>query len=129
MSRSRKVDDQNNLISLPGLLTSPPPNYFFHKHINDLRCHSSDTRELSELPLHFYLGVLMTRFSKTLIALAALSTLAANAALFDTLESVDTLQKVAAQKQTTDRSPAGKVIEVKAEQEREQSKPVDDSKK
>lgn len=69
----------------------------------------------------------MTRFSKIIITLSALFALGAYAALFDTLESVDTLKKVAAQKQVTDRSPAGKVTEEKIEQEADLTNSADTS--
>lgn len=47
-----------------------------------------------------------------LLLLSALTTLTASAAIFDTLESVDTLKVIAAQKaQSADRMPAGKVTE------------------
>ena len=54
----------------------------------------------------------MTRFTKILVlSIAGLFafTLVASAALFDTIDSVDTLKTVAAKNQKTDRMPAVKV--------------------
>ncbi len=53
----------------------------------------------------------MERITKTLILVATFFTLSTSAALFDTMESVDTLTTIAAKKSQTDRMPAGKVTE------------------
>lgn len=59
----------------------------------------------------------MNRFTKiTILAFSALFALGAYAALFDTIESVDTLNKIAAKQQTTDRMPAGSATDAKAEE-------------
>jgi len=70
----------------------------------------------------------MNRFTKILIlSFSALFALGAYAAIFDTIESVDTLNKIAAKKQTTDRMPAGKVTE--QEPETETAKPTEETAK
>lgn len=69
-----------------------------------------------DLQISLSQGVPMERITKTLLLSATFFTLtalsnSASAALFDTLESVDTLTTIAAKKTQTDRMPAGKVTE------------------
>lgn len=110
LSRSREVDDQNNLIDLPGLLLK------IKQAISISYAAKSQTLAISAKFRYTFTWehFLMNRITKIFIlGISALFALGAFAAIFDTMDSVDTLKKVAAKTQVTDRLPAGKVTDLK----------------